>query len=191
MQRCCKGPFLARFKVKRCDVSELEKMGLAAHNNGKNLLTQLKSPTNEEERSRIVWQAAIFKVGDDVRQDMLALQLMHLMKNAWTTLGIDVSVFPYRVVATSPGCGVIECVPNSKSRDQLGRQTDFGLYEYFKTTYGDESSESFLRARKNFVRSMAAYSVFSFILQVKDRHNGKHNDRSRRSHHSHRLWLHV
>ncbi|GMT18880.1 hypothetical protein PFISCL1PPCAC_10177 [Pristionchus fissidentatus] len=172
MQSAAKAPFLARFKVKRCDVSELEKMGLAAHNNGKNLLTQLKSPTNEEERSRIVWQAAIFKVGDDVRQDMLALQLMHLMKNAWTTLGIDVSVFPYRVVATSPGCGVIECVPNSKSRDQLGRQTDFGLYEYFKTTYGDESSESFLRARKNFVRSMAAYSVFSFILQVKDRHNG-------------------
>ncbi|KAF8358748.1 hypothetical protein PRIPAC_93743, partial [Pristionchus pacificus] len=172
MQSAAKAPFLARFKVKRCEVVELESMGLSAHNNGKNVLTQLKNPTSEEERSRIVWQAAIFKVGDDVRQDMLALQLMHLMKNAWTALGIDVSVFPYRVVATSPGCGVIECVPNSKSRDQLGRQTDFGLYEYFKTTYGDESSESFLRARKNFVRSMAAYSVFSFLLQVKDRHNG-------------------
>ncbi|KIH57605.1 phosphoinositide 3-kinase family, accessory domain protein [Ancylostoma duodenale] len=69
---------------------------------------------------------ALAEVGDDVRQDMLALQLMQLMKNVWAGLGLPVCVFPYRVVATSPGCGVIECVPNSKSRDQLGRQTDFG-----------------------------------------------------------------
>ena len=57
---------------------------------------------------------------------MLALQLMRIMKNVFTAVGLDVRLFPYRVVATSPGCGVIECVPKAKSRDQLGRQTDFG-----------------------------------------------------------------
>lgn len=60
-------------------------------------------------------------------KDMLALQMMTLMRNVYESIGLDVYLYPYRVVATAPGCGVIECVPNSKSRDQLGRVTDFGI----------------------------------------------------------------
>ena len=83
--------------------------------------------SNAEMGESVIWKAAIFKVGDDVRQDMLALQIMQLMKNICDTLDFGVAFFPYKVVATNPGCGVIECVPDSKSRDQLGRQTDIGL----------------------------------------------------------------
>ncbi|XP_055327551.1 phosphatidylinositol 4-kinase alpha-like isoform X2 [Paramacrobiotus metropolitanus] len=160
LQSAAKAPYLAKFLVKKCTLDELEEIG-----------------TSEDPASKIpkdapqYWQAAIFKVGDDVRQDMLALQIMQLFKNVFSMAGLNLFVYPYRVVATGPGCGVIECVPSSKSRDQLGKQTDT-LMEYFEAKYGDKSSPEYLQARRNFIRSMAAYSLITFILQVKDRHNG-------------------
>ena len=119
-----------------------------------------------------VWQSAIFKVGDDCRQDVLALQLIAAFRGIFNSVGLDVFVYPYRVTATAPGCGVIDVLPNSISRDMLGREAVNGLYEYFVSKYGGEDSIRFQEARHNFVKSMAAYSVISYLLQFKDRHNG-------------------
>ncbi|XP_042899450.1 phosphatidylinositol 4-kinase alpha isoform X2 [Parasteatoda tepidariorum] len=164
MQSAAKAPYLARFKVRHCGIHEMENKVMS--------IGKEEDENSKKESGKEYWQAAIFKVGDDVRQDMLALQVIALFQNIFKQVGLDLFLFPYRVVATSPGCGVIECVPNAKSRDQLGRQTDIGLYEYFIKHYGDENSKAFQTARRNFVKSMAAYSVIGFLLQIKDRHNG-------------------
>lgn len=175
LQSAAKAPFLTRFKVLQCGINQVEQISMKMLGSDEDCIHELEKYRFECESSGInkeIWQAAIFKVGDDVRQDMLVLQLIELLRNIFDKAGLDLFLHPYRVVATAPGCGVIECVPDAKSREQLGRETDMSLYDYFKNLYGDETSSKFQEARANFVKSMAAYSIVGFLFQVKDRHNG-------------------
>jgi phosphatidylinositol kinase/protein kinase (PI-3 family) len=41
-----------------------------------------------------------------------------------------------------------------------------------RQTYGKPHSGRFARAQRAFIRSLAAYSVVTYLLQIKDRHNG-------------------
>ena len=164
LQSHAKAPFMATFRIRKeeGDVDAEEILENEANSNGQ----LVKRRTYE------VWQSAIFKVGDDCRQDVLALQLIAAFRGIFNNVGLDVFVFPYRVTATAPGCGVIDVLPNSISRDMLGREAVNGLYEYFVSKYGYEDSIRFQQARSNFIKSMAAYSIISYLLQFKDRHNG-------------------
>ena len=47
-------------------------------------------------------------------------------------------------------CGVIECVPDSKSRDQIGKQTDISLDEYFAQKYASKIHQNSKRYFQNY-----------------------------------------
>jgi phosphatidylinositol 4-kinase len=165
LQSHAKAPYMATFRVKksRGNIEATDEMLEETNKKNKPAL---------QENTIEVWQSAIFKVGDDCRQDVLALQMISVFRSIFNHVGLDVYVFPNRVTATAPGCGVIDVLPNSISRDMVGREAVNGLYDYFISKYGNEDSLRFQEARSNFVKSMAAYSVISYLLQFKDRHNG-------------------
>ncbi|KAJ0010169.1 hypothetical protein Pint_34609 [Pistacia integerrima] len=122
--------------------------------------------------SNVKPQACIFKVGDDCRQDVLALQVISLLRDIFQAVGLNLYLFPYGVLPTGHERGIIEVVPNTRSRSQMGETTDGGLYEIFQQDYGPVGSPSFETARENFIISSAGYAVASLLLQPKDRHNG-------------------
>ncbi|KAK7693961.1 hypothetical protein QCA50_003536 [Cerrena zonata] len=163
LQSHAKAPFMATFKVRK------ERVIL---NSDEGDLLEDDSQGQGAIQEYDVWQQAIFKVGDDCRQDVLALQIIAMFKNIFASVGLTVYLYPYRVTATAPGCGVIDVVPNSTSRDEMGRAKVNDLLDFFVAKYGGEDTVEFQKARLNFIQSMAAYSVACYILQIKDRHNG-------------------
>lgn len=74
-----------------------------------------------DESSEVSVEAAIFKVGDDCRQDVLALQVVELMRRKFDEIGLPLPLVPYGVIPTGHECGIIQVVPKAKSRAQLVR----------------------------------------------------------------------
>jgi len=91
LQSHAKAPFMATFRIRR-----VKKWNSHDMVNG----------DDEGDTVADVMQSAIFKVGDDCRQDVLALQLISAFRNIFNSVGLDLYLFPYRVTATAPGVPV-------------------------------------------------------------------------------------
>lgn len=63
-------------------------------------------------------------------------------------------------------------MPCRDSSNQIGKATACSLRDYYISRFGPPSSAAFQRAQRNFILSCAGYAVTSYLLQVKDRHNG-------------------
>ncbi|GIL57911.1 hypothetical protein Vafri_13118 [Volvox africanus] len=116
--------------------------------------------------------ACIFKVGDDCRQDVLALQAITILRDAFQKAGLELYLRPYGCIPTGYGRGIIEVVPKSQSRAAMGELAERGLYEIFVSQFGPPNGDCFKAAQRNFITSEAGYAVASYLLQAKDRHNG-------------------
>uniref|UniRef100_A0A8C5C2J8 Phosphatidylinositol 4-kinase beta n=1 Tax=Gadus morhua TaxID=8049 RepID=A0A8C5C2J8_GADMO len=116
--------------------------------------------------------SVIVKCGDDLRQELVASQVLTQLQSIWALERVPLWVKPYKILVMSSDSGMIEPLVNAVSLHQVKKQSQLSLLDYFLQEHGSSSSEGFLSAQRNFVYSCAAYSLLCYLLQVKDRHNG-------------------
>ncbi|KAI9548442.1 Phosphatidylinositol 4-kinase beta [Dissostichus eleginoides] len=116
--------------------------------------------------------SVIVKCGDDLRQELLAYQVLRQLQSIWQQERVPLWIKPYKIMVMSSDSGMIEPVLNAVSLHQVRKQSQLSLMDYFLQEHGSFTTEEFLSAQRNFVQSVAGYSLICYLLQVKDRHNG-------------------
>ncbi|KAI5075146.1 hypothetical protein GOP47_0009222 [Adiantum capillus-veneris] len=117
--------------------------------------------------------SVIVKSGDDCRQEHLAVQLISHFYDIYQEAGLPLWLRPYEVLVTSSYTALIETIPDTASIHSIKSRNPnvSSLREFFANKYQDDSP-ALKVAQRNFVESMAGYSILCYFLQVKDRHNG-------------------
>ncbi|KAI7519088.1 hypothetical protein KC317_g22730, partial [Hortaea werneckii] len=119
-------------------------------------------------------------------QEAFACQLIAVCSKIWAEHEIDVWVKNMRILVTGESSGLIETITNAVSLHSLKRSLTLAsinsganprkriatLQDHYSKTFGSADSPAYQRAIDCFTRSLAAYSVISYVLQLKDRHNG-------------------
>lgn len=120
---------------------------------------------------------AIYKVGDDLRQDQLTLQMIALMDDLWKREGIDLKLKPYACMAIGDDNGLIEVVKNANTTSNINIElggvravySDATLVKWLKKH--NPTDKLYAKAVETFLLSCAGYSVITFALGFADRHN--------------------
>jgi len=136
----------------------------------------LKVVLNSAEKDDGIIQI-IYKVGDDLRQDQLTLQMIRLMDGLWLKNSLDLRIVSFSCVPTGFRSGMVEFVEGAKTLREI-QVADAGVTGTFRSETLNEwlqkhnpSQLQFNRAVSNFTRSCAGYSVVTYVLGIGDRHN--------------------
>ncbi|XP_032948836.1 phosphatidylinositol 4-phosphate 3-kinase C2 domain-containing subunit beta isoform X1 [Rhinolophus ferrumequinum] len=118
----------------------------------------------------------IFKCGDDLRQDMLTLQMIRIMSKIWVQEGLDMRMVIFRCFSTGRGRGMVEMIPNAETLRKI--QVEHGVTGSFKDRpladwlqKHNPGEDEYEKAVENFIYSCAGCCVATYVLGICDRHN--------------------
>jgi hypothetical protein len=130
--------------------------------------------------------SVIVKTGADLRQEAFACQLIQVCTRIWEEANVPVWTKRMRILVTGESSGLIETITNGVSLHSLKRSLTLAsiaagtnprkriatLQDHWRKTFGEPDSDAYIAGVDAFTRSLAAYSMISYVLQLKDRHNG-------------------
>jgi phosphatidylinositol 4-kinase len=99
------------------------------------------------------------------------MQLITYFERLFKQAKIPVWMLSYRIVSTSKNTGLIQLIPDAISLDGLKKSPQWPgtLRAHFELSYGPPDSPSFRQAMECYIQSIAAYSIVTYILAIKDR----------------------
>jgi phosphatidylinositol-4,5-bisphosphate 3-kinase len=119
----------------------------------------------------------MFKSGDDLRQDMLTLQMIRLMDNLWKMEGLNLELSPYGCIATGDEEGMIEVVLNANTMANITKSAGGATAAFREDPLANwirqhnPQEDQMAKAVDSFILSCAGYCVATYVLGIGDRHN--------------------
>jgi phosphatidylinositol-4,5-bisphosphate 3-kinase len=121
----------------------------------------------------------IFKNGDDLRQDMLTLQMLRIMDRIWKMHNYDFRMNTYSCISMDRLLGIIEVVLNAETIANIQKEKGmFSATSPFKKgsllawlKEQNQTEEQLQKAINEFTLSCAGYCVATYVLGVADRHS--------------------
>ena len=169
-------------EVKNEEKVQAEEQSKVNQENSNNVFNPFIKPWSETERqikershfkmfNSLSIVSFIAKANDDLRQEVMTMQLIKKYDEIFKSENIPLKLHPYEILITSNSSGLIEFLPDTISFDALKKnllEKNITFLDFFKQHFGDDFEE----CQKNFAESLAGYSLVCYLLAIKDRHNG-------------------
>lgn len=111
----------------------------------------------------------MFKVGDDVRQDQLVLQMIDLMDFLLKKINYDLKFTVYKVLAFSEDDGMVEFVPKCMTINAILQNYQNNIDMFLKEG-AKKNNMDYNKVFETYLDSCAGYCVVTYLLAVGDRH---------------------
>ena len=119
----------------------------------------------------------VLRIGNDLRQDVLAIQMLRIMDKLWLDNNLDLKLITFKILPTEIFAGYIEFVYFSElykiqnSSGVIGVLDKEVIIKFLRGTVTDDQSDNDTYDNKvdNFIKSLAGYCVATCVLGVTER----------------------